>query len=94
MGFGVDITLTDVRLRAYEGRPGWSNLTAVEAGNLYAIHHGIARTLFDYVGMQFIAKAMYPDQFTDVVPEASLRDYFDKYLPVRYEGTWLHKVGQ
>ncbi len=56
---------------------------------MYAIHHGIARTLFDYSGMQFFAKAMYPAQFADVDPEASLRDYFNTYLPVRYDGTWM-----
>jgi len=78
MGFGIPPNLTDERLKAYEARPGWSGLKAVEHGDLYAIHHGIARTLFDYVGMQFIAKAMYPAEFADVDPEASLRDYFDR----------------
>lgn len=92
MGFGVDKALTNARLKAYETQPGWNNLTAIKNGNLYAIQHGIAPTLFDYAGMQFIAKAMYPAQFSDVDPEASLRDYFDKYLPVKYDGTWMLKV--
>lgn len=92
MGFGVDGALTNTRLKAYEARPGWANLTAIKNGNLYAIQHGIARTLFDYAGMQFVAKAMYPEQFADVDPEASLRDYFNKYLPVKYDGTWMWKV--
>jgi ABC-type Fe3+-hydroxamate transport system substrate-binding protein len=94
MGFGIGSRLTDERLNGYKARPGWSGLKAIKNGNLYAIHHGIARTLFDYVGMQFIAKAMYPDQFADIDPEGSLRDYFAKYLPVAYEGTWLLKAGQ
>jgi ABC-type Fe3+-hydroxamate transport system substrate-binding protein len=94
MGFGIDKSLTDSRLKAYEARPGWAEMAAIRNGDLYAIHHGIARTLFDYVGMQFMAKAMYPAQFADVDPEAELKAYFEKYLPVTYEGTWLHKVGQ
>ena len=92
MGFGIDPNLTNARLKAYEGRPGWNNLNAIKTGNLYAIQHGIARTLFDYAGMQFVAKAMYPEQFADIDPEASLRDYFNTYLPVRYDGTWMLKV--
>jgi len=89
MGFGVSPALTNARLRAYLARPGWSGLSAVKNGRVYAIHHGIARTLFDYSGMQFFAKAMYPAQFTDIDPEASLRDYFSTWLPVRYDGTWM-----
>jgi iron complex transport system substrate-binding protein len=84
--------LTDARLKPYLDRPGWSQLTAVKAGHVYAIHHGIARTLFDFVGMQFIAKAIYPQQFTDIDPEASMRAFFAKYLPVTYEGTWMMQV--
>jgi len=94
MGFGIDPKLTDERLKAYEKRPGWSSLSAIKTGNLYAIHHGIARTLFDYTGMQFIAKAMYPDEFKDIDPEAELKTYFNTYLPIRYEGTWMLKVSQ
>jgi iron complex transport system substrate-binding protein len=92
MGFGVPSKLTNERLRRYLDRPGWRNLTAVREGHVYAIHHGIARTLFDFVGMQFFAKALYPAQFADVDPEASMRDYFRKYLPVTYEGTWMWRL--
>lgn len=74
MGFGVSPALTNARLKAYLARRGWSGLSAVKSGHVYAIHHGIAGTLFDYTGMQFIAKALYPAQFTDIDPVASLRD--------------------
>ncbi|MFO0996899.1 MAG: ABC transporter substrate-binding protein [Alphaproteobacteria bacterium] len=92
LGFGVDKALANTRLKGYLARPGWSGVTAIKNGDLYAIHHGIARTLFDFAGMQFLAKAMYPEQFRDIDPEASLRDYFNTYLPVKYEGTWMLKV--
>lgn len=92
MGFGISSDLTNARLKPYLDRPGWSQLGAVKAGHVYAIHHGIARTLFDFAGMQFIAKAMYPQQFADIDPEASMRAFFTKYLPVTYEGTWMMQV--
>ena len=89
MGFGVPASLTTARLSAYLDRPGWRDLNAVRNGHVYAIHHGIVRTLFDYTAMQFFAKAMYPGQFANVDPEASLRAYFAAYLPVAYSGTWM-----
>jgi len=92
MGFGISPDLTNARLKPYLDRPAWSQLAAVKAGHVYAIHHGIARTLFDFAGMQYIAKAMYPQQFADVDPEGSMRAFFAKYLPVAYEGTWMMQV--
>ena len=94
MGFGISPDLTNARLKPYLDRPGWSQFAAVKAGHVYAIHHGIARTLFDFVGMQFMAKAMYPQQFADIDPDASMRAFFAKYLPVTYEGTWMMQVRQ
>jgi ABC-type Fe3+-hydroxamate transport system substrate-binding protein len=92
MGFGIDRGLTKSRLKPYLDRPGWPGLKAVRNGEVRAIRHGIARTLFDFSGMQFFAKAMYPQAFEDIDPEASLRDFFNTYLPVRYEGTWMLKL--
>jgi len=92
MGFGVPASITAARLKPYLDRPGWRDLNAVRNGHVYAIHHGIVRTLFDYTAMQFFGKALYPGQFAGVDPEASLRAYFDRYLPVRYSGTWMLRI--
>jgi hypothetical protein len=56
---------------------------------LHAIEHGLCRTLFDFVAMQYIAKRLYPEAFRDVDPDASFRAYHEKYLPVAYSGTWM-----
>ena len=92
MGFGVPPDVTNARLRPYLDRPGWRSLAAVRTGHVYALHHGIARTLFDFAGMEFIAKAMFPAQFADVDPETSMRGFFAKYLPVSFDGTWMLKL--
>jgi len=88
---GYDATPDAIRaaLAAYAGRPGWAGLKAVQSGNVNAVEHGLCRTLFDFVAMQYIAKRLYPQAFADVDPEKSFRDYHAKYLPVEYSGTWF-----
>lgn len=88
-GYQADAATTRASLTPYVQRPGWDRLQAVQSGRVYAIEHGLCRTLFDFVAMQYIAKQLYPDAFRDVDPEASFRAYHAKYLPVSYSGTWM-----
>jgi ABC-type Fe3+-hydroxamate transport system substrate-binding protein len=88
-GYGVTPEITRNSLQPYAKRPGWNGLKAVKNGNLHAIEHGLARTLFDFVAMQYIAKQLYPDAFQDIDPEASFKAYHAKYLPVAYAGVWM-----
>lgn len=88
-GYGVDAALTRATLLPYLGRPGWKDLKAVRNGNVNAVEHGLSRTLFDIVAMQFIAKRLYPAALADLDPERTFRDIHAKYLPVPYSGTWF-----
>ncbi|MBI1777720.1 MAG: ABC transporter substrate-binding protein [Proteobacteria bacterium] len=87
-GYDATEELTRSTLAPYAARPGWADLKAVKSGNFYAIEMGLARTMFDYVAMEFIGKRLYPDEFRDVDPTADLRAYHEKYLPVAYAGNW------
>ena len=89
MGPGVDNALTHDRMQAYLGRPGWDGLDAVKNGKIYGIYHGGNRTLYDYAFLQFLAKAMYPEAFADVDPQAALDRFFATYMPVKFEGTYM-----
>ncbi|KPD10743.1 ABC transporter substrate-binding protein [Phaeobacter sp. 11ANDIMAR09] len=89
MGPGVDSTLTHERMQAYLGRPGWDGLDAVKEGKIIGIYHGGNRTLYDYAFLQFLAKAIYPEQFADVDPQATLNRFFATYMPVAFEGTYM-----
>lgn len=88
-GYEATPDITRSSLLPYAQRPGWSSLRAVRGGQLHAIEHGLCRTLFDFVAMQYIAKQLYPDAFRDVDPDASFKAYHAKYLPVAYSGTWM-----
>jgi len=88
-GYGIPADETLGKLAEYRGRPGWAGLTAIRNNQLHAIEHGIARTLSDYVGTQYVAKQLYPQHFADVDPMADLRRYNHTWLPVELSGTWM-----
>lgn len=92
MGPGVDAALTHERLGAYQTRAGWADLDAIKSGDLYAIYHGGNRTLYDFAFLQFLAKAMYPDAFADVDPRANAAAFFETYMPVALNGTYMTKL--
>ena len=88
-GYGTDLAITRASLAPYAARPGWADLKAAVNGEIHAIEHGLCRTLFDYVAMQYIAKRLHPAAFADVDPVRSFADYHAKFLPVAFSGTWM-----
>lgn len=88
-GYDIDPAVTRASLATYAARPGWGGLKAVTSGQVHAIEHGLCRTLVDFVAMQYIARQLYPEQFSDIDPVQSFRDYHARYLPVTYSGTWM-----
>jgi ABC-type Fe3+-hydroxamate transport system substrate-binding protein len=91
-GYDATPEITRASLLPYAQRPGWSNLKAGQKGQIFAIEHGLSRTLFDFVAYQYIAKQLYPDAFADVDPDANFRAYHARYLPVGYSGTWIIRL--
>lgn len=92
MGPGVEPTTTHTRLAPYLERPGWAEMTAVKSGQVHALYHGGSRTLYDYAFLQYIAKALYPEAFADVDPQATLKRFFDSYLPIDAKGTYMTQL--
>lgn len=91
-GYDATPEITRASLLPYAQRPGWDELSAGKKGQIFAIEHGLSRTLFDFVAYQYIAKQLYPDAFADVDPEASFKAYHERYLPVPYAGTWMIRL--
>jgi len=89
MGSGIDAGVTQARLKPYTERPGWETMTAVKDGAVHALYHGGARTLYDYAILQYIAKALHPEAFADVDPQAALERFFGIYLPIEAKGTYM-----
>lgn len=89
VGFGADEKTASQRMAAYAKRPGWADLPAVKTDNVFAIYHGGARSMSDYVYAQYIAKQLYPQAFADMDPAQNLRDYYAKWLPIKADGVFM-----
>ncbi|MEO1191236.1 MAG: ABC transporter substrate-binding protein [Pseudomonadota bacterium] len=92
LGPSVAESVSWERMRPFLERPGWSELTAVKEGNVHGVYHGGTRTLYDYAFLQYIAKALYPEAFADVDPQESLDRFFERYMPIRFEGTYMTRL--
>ena len=75
-------------LRKLTDQPGWSGLKAVQSGQFYGVWHQFYISPFHFALLQQFAKWMYPAEFADIDPEASLRTYHEKFLPIEYSGTF------
>lgn len=92
MGYGVDELVSQELLAKFiNTRQGWKQLKAVKDKEVYAIHHGIGREVFDFAATEFIAKSVYPEEFKDLDPLGDLKEYYEKFLPYDLEGTWMIK---
>jgi len=88
-GYDVAPETTRAGLAPYAQRLGWAGLSAIRDGELHAIEHGLARTLFDDTALLYMAKRFYPGAFEKDDPVASLADYHARFLPVSFSGTWM-----
>jgi len=91
LGFDSNEEETRKLVDAYLQRPGWSDLSAVKNGEIYLCHHGLAREVYDVACFEFFAKLLWPDEFKDVDPTATLKEYYEKFLPYEFAGTWFYE---
>ncbi len=94
VGFGADPKVAQARMAAYLTRSGWADLPAVKTGNVFAIYHGGARTLSDFVFTRYLAKLVHPDAFADVDPAAEIKAYYGEWLPIGADGIFVMKFGE
>ena len=90
LGFEATEASSQELLKAFTTeRQGWSELKAVENKQVYSAHHGLPREVFDAAVFEYLAKTFYPEEFADVDPEATLKEFYDKFLPFSYSGIWF-----
>lgn len=90
LGFEATEASSQELLKAFTTeRQGWSALKAVENKQVYSAHHGLPREVFDAAVFEYLAKTFYPEEFEDVDPEATLKEFYDKFLPFSYSGIWF-----
>lgn len=93
MGWGIPRAEAETRLAGFAKRAGWDALPAVRNQRLYGAYHANSRTLSDGASLQFMAKAVYPQLFSDLNPDKTYQDFYRNYLPVVPEGTFYIQDG-
>lgn len=86
LGFYADKVDSKARLKAFATRAGWNELSAIKNNRVYSVFHNLSMHIFDFVGLQALAKDFYPNQFKDLDPEQNLKTFFEKYMPITYSG--------
>lgn len=94
IGQNVDRETAIKHLRGYKQRMGWQSLPAVQNNRMISVYHGACRSILDGPMIQYIAKALYPDLFSDLDPEAEYLNFYHQYLPVTPTGTFAVSLAE
>lgn len=89
LGFLADEASSQKLLQSFVKRPGWSELSAVKNKQVFAIHHGFSRDIYDSAVIQYLAKKFYPEEFKDIDPVQNLQDFYQKFMPIELSGIWM-----
>ena len=92
LGYYANLEESKELLKNFTKRPGWENLNAVKNNRVYSIHHGLSRQIYDFVSVQAFAKWFYPEEFKDLDPEESFKEFHKRFLPVDYSGVWMMSI--
>lgn len=91
MGFGIRPEDVSKKLDKYKTRNGWKDLTAMKKKNVYVIGQNLARDMCDFYAYETLAKTFHPELFKDVDPEADMKEFYENFMPIEYQGTWFSK---
>ena len=90
LGTYADAETSRASLAKNMERTGLPQLDAVKNGKVYAAWHHFYNTPMNVTLLQAMAKWFHPDQFSDLDPDATLAEFFDRFQPVALDGVyWL-----
>lgn len=91
MGFGISPEDVNEKIEKYKTRNGWESLKAMKEKDVYVIGQNLARDMSDFYAYESLAKTFHPDLFDDVDPEEDMKDFYENFMPIEYEGCWFAK---
>ena len=79
------------RLKALgQGRPGWSELSALNNGRHHVVWHQFYNSPYNFVVLQQFAKWFYPEEFSDVDPTENFAEFHRRFPSHRVQRDLLH----
>lgn len=73
-----------------KGRPGWDQITAVRNDDVHVFSIFAGNVVSKMIGSVYIAKALYPDRFADIDPNALMRTWLEDFQQLPYLGPYGH----
>jgi iron complex transport system substrate-binding protein len=90
VGPGADQDVARRRLRQLMERPAYRTLPVARSGRVHAIWHQFYDSPYQFVAIQALAKWLHPELFADLDPDATFREFHERFLPLPYSpGYWV-----
>lgn len=81
-GYGVTQQQVDDAFNRMKQRPGFAQVTAVKEGRFYGIYHNFYNHPYNIVGLEYLAKFIYPDQFKELDPAKTYSEILSRFTEV------------
>ncbi|MGD6851760.1 MAG: ABC transporter substrate-binding protein [Candidatus Bathyarchaeia archaeon] len=89
MGYTATASDTKSTMDGYIARSGWDTINAVKNHKVYAIYQGYTFSVYSFVELEAFAKWFYPQEFQDINPDATIRQYYEQFMPIDFSGTFI-----
>lgn len=81
-GYGVTQQQVDDAFNRMKQRPGFAQASAVKDGRFYGIYHNFYNHPYNIVGLEYLAKFIYPNQFKDLDPAKTYSEILSRFTEV------------
>ena len=82
--FGYNVTQTQVD-KAFDNmkqRPGFAEVSAIKNDRFYGLYHNFYNHPYNIVGLEYLAKFIYPQQFTQLDPANTWKEIVTRFTKV------------
>lgn len=81
-GYGVTQEQVNVAFNNMKQRPGFAELQPVKAGRFYGVYHNFYNHPWNIVGIEYLAKFIYPQQFAQLDPAESWHEIVTRFTTI------------
>ena len=85
VGPGADLAEARRKLQWFTQRPAYAGIKAQQTGDFHAVWHQFYNSPYQFIAIQQLAKWFHPELFADLDPDATFREFHERFLPVPYE---------
>jgi iron complex transport system substrate-binding protein len=85
VGPGADLAEARRKLQWFTQRPAYAGIKAQQNEDFHAVWHQFYNSPYQFIAIQQLAKWFHPELFASLDPDATFREFHERFLPVPYE---------